>query len=137
VSIGELQVVLARRLQRQRIDGVAGRRREAHLALHDAEVAAAAERVRSPVPAAGAVDVEQRGWRRNSAFEAVADFWTDPTHTQPLMAALMAGEFAVHTTHGDVYSVEEGKGWLAETGWRFTAHQPLAGPFSLVIADAA
>ncbi len=67
----------------------------------------------------------------------IADFWTDPTHTQPLMAALIAGEFAVHIAHGDVYSVEEGKEWLAETGWRFTAHQPLAGPFSLVVADAA
>jgi chemotaxis methyl-accepting protein methylase len=26
----------------------------------------------------------------------LADFWTDPTHTQPLLAALLAGEFAVH-----------------------------------------
>jgi SAM-dependent methyltransferase len=67
----------------------------------------------------------------------IADFWTDRTHTQPLMAVLMAGEFAAHEKHGDVYSVEEGQGWMAETGWRFTSHQPLAGPFSLVVAEAA
>ena len=42
----------------------------------------------------------------------IADFWTDPTHTQPLPAALMAGEFAE---------------WLAATGWRLIGHAPLAG----------
>jgi SAM-dependent methyltransferase len=66
----------------------------------------------------------------------IADFWTDRTHTQPLIAALMAGEFAVHEKNGDVYSVDEGRGWLSETGWRFTSHEPLAGPFSLITAEA-
>jgi SAM-dependent methyltransferase len=66
----------------------------------------------------------------------LADFWTDPTHTQPVHAALMAGEFAVHLEHGDVYSVEEITAWLAQTGWRFTAHLPLAGPQTVVVADA-
>jgi len=66
----------------------------------------------------------------------LADFWTDRTHTQPLMAALMAGEFAVHEKDGDVYSMDEGRTWLAETGWRFTDHEPLAGPFSLITAEA-
>ncbi len=66
----------------------------------------------------------------------VADFWTDSTHTQPLPAALMAGEFAIHLTDGDVYSVDEAAAWLAATGWRFTTHAPLAGPISLVIAEA-
>ena len=66
----------------------------------------------------------------------IADFWTNPTHTEPLMAALMAGEFAVHVAHGDVYSVREGEDWLTATGWSLTGHQPLAGPFSLVIAEA-
>ncbi len=66
----------------------------------------------------------------------IADFWTDRTHTQPLMAALMAGEFAAHEKHGDVYSVDEGRAWMAETGWRFTSHEPLAGPFSLLVAEA-
>ena len=66
----------------------------------------------------------------------VADFWTDSSHTEPLMAALMAGEFAVHIRHGDVYSVEEMETWLAATGWALADHRPLAGPFSLVAADA-
>ncbi|MGI9032366.1 MAG: methyltransferase family protein [Acidimicrobiales bacterium] len=68
--------------------------------------------------------------------DALADFWTDPTHTEPLHAALMAGEFAVHMRHGDVYSVEEVRGWLAETGWRFDRHAGLAGPQSVVVAEA-
>jgi chemotaxis methyl-accepting protein methylase len=37
----------------------------------------------------------------------LADFWTNPAHTEPLHAALMAGEFAVHLRNGDVYSVQE------------------------------
>lgn len=66
----------------------------------------------------------------------LADFWTDPTHTKPVEAALMAGEFAVHLRNGDVYSVEEVRGWLEDTGWRFIRHAPLAGPESLVVAEA-
>jgi SAM-dependent methyltransferase len=67
----------------------------------------------------------------------LADFWTNPAHTEPLQAALMAGEFAVHLRTGDVYSVEEVRGWLDHTGWRFTDHRPLAGPQSLIVAQAA
>lgn len=66
----------------------------------------------------------------------IADFWTDRTHTQPVMAALMAGEFALHEKDGDVYSVDEGRSFMAEAGWRFTGHEPLAGPFSLLTAEA-
>jgi SAM-dependent methyltransferase len=67
----------------------------------------------------------------------LADFWTNPAHTEPLQAALMAGEFAVHLRTGDVYSVEEVRGWLDHTGWRFTDHRVLAGPQSLIVAQAA
>lgn len=66
----------------------------------------------------------------------LADFWTDPSHTRPVHAALMAGEFAVHLRDGDVYSVEEVRGWLPESGWRFVEHLPLGGPQSLVVAKA-
>lgn len=66
----------------------------------------------------------------------LADFWTDPTHSQPLPAALMAGKFAIHVNDGDVYSVEEGAAWLTATGWKLTGHAPLAGPISLVTAEA-
>jgi SAM-dependent methyltransferase len=48
----------------------------------------------------------------------LADYWTDATHTQPAFAALMAGEFLVGTGEGDVYSEEEARRWLQETGWR-------------------
>jgi hypothetical protein len=67
----------------------------------------------------------------------LADFWTDPTHTQPLPAALMAGEFAIHVNDGDVYSVEEGTSWLRDTGWRYLDHRPLAGPMSVIVAETA
>jgi SAM-dependent methyltransferase len=66
----------------------------------------------------------------------LVDFWTNTTHTEPLAAALMAGEFAVQLRNGDVYSVEEVRDWLAETGWRFVEHSVLAGPQSLVVAEA-
>jgi SAM-dependent methyltransferase len=66
----------------------------------------------------------------------IADFWTNPTHTEPIAAALMAGEFAVHLENGDVYSVEEAADWLGRTGWRFTGHEPLGGPMSVVLAQA-
>ena len=38
--------------------------------------------------------------------------------TRPVAAALMAGEFAVHLEHGDVYSVDEGIAWLQDSAWR-------------------
>ena len=66
----------------------------------------------------------------------LADFWTDPTHTSPVMAALMAGEFAVHLRHGDVYSLDEARTWLEATGWRFVRQAPLAGPMSVIVAEA-
>jgi Nitric oxide synthase, oxygenase domain len=52
----------------------------------------------------------------------LADFWTNPAHTEPLQAALMAGEFAVHLRTGDVYSVDEARGWLDRAGWRLVDH---------------
>lgn len=66
----------------------------------------------------------------------LADFWTDPSHTQPAFAALMAGEFLVITGEGDVYSAQEAKDWLDQTGWRMIDRSPLVGPMSLLIAEA-
>ncbi|MDQ3810457.1 MAG: acetylserotonin O-methyltransferase [Chloroflexota bacterium] len=66
----------------------------------------------------------------------LADFWTDPTHTEPRFAALMAGEFLVITGEGDVYSEQEVRGWLGETGWELLERRPLAGPVSLIVAEA-
>lgn len=67
----------------------------------------------------------------------LVDFWTDPTHTRPLMAALMAGAFLLVTGEGDVYSTEEVRDWLQATGWRTIEHKPLAGPASLIVAEKA
>ena len=39
----------------------------------------------------------------------ITDFWTNPQHTEPLFAALMAGEFLT-SVGGDVFSEEEAKG---------------------------
>jgi hypothetical protein len=66
----------------------------------------------------------------------LVDFWTDPTHTQPVFAALMAGEWLTATGEADCYSVAEVADWLGETGWSVETHQPLAGPASLIAAQA-
>ena len=65
------------------------------------------------------------------------DFWTNATHTRPPFAALIAGEFLLTPGGGDIYSVEEGQHWLRECAWRFREHKPLAGPASLIVAEAA
>src|SRR3712207_8324197 len=67
----------------------------------------------------------------------LVDFWTDATHTQPVFAALMAGEFLVITGEGDVYSAEDVDSWLQDTGWRALERKPLAGPVSLILAETA
>ncbi len=66
----------------------------------------------------------------------LVDFWTDPTHTQPTFAALVAGEFQMFTGEGDVYSEEEVHEWLQQTEWRPLEHKPLTGPASLIVAEA-
>lgn len=65
----------------------------------------------------------------------IADFLTDPTHTQPTFAALAAGEFLVMSGEGDVYSEEEIREWLAVTDWQPVEHRPLTGPTSLLVAQ--
>jgi SAM-dependent methyltransferase len=67
----------------------------------------------------------------------LVDLWTDPTHTEPLFAALMAGAFLLRTGEGDVYSEQEVRAWLAASGWRPLDRTPLAGPASLISAEAA
>jgi SAM-dependent methyltransferase len=68
----------------------------------------------------------------------LVDLWTDRTRTQPLAAALAAGEFLISSGgEGNVYSEEDVRGWLQESGWRAVEHKPLAGPRSLIIADTA
>ena len=66
----------------------------------------------------------------------LVDFWTDPTHTQPLTAALMAGEFLMMTGEGEAYSEHEVRTWLTASGWRPLEHRPLTGAASLLVAEA-
>ena len=65
----------------------------------------------------------------------LVDFWTDRSRTEPVFAALMAGEFLLVTGEGDVYSVDQVTEWLQAAGWNFIAHRPLAAPASLIVAD--
>lgn len=77
-----------------------------------------------------------RGAAGNGAILLAVDFWTNATHTEPTFAALMAGEFHIVTGEGDVYSTEEMSSWLANNNWRMLEHKPLAGPASLIVAEA-
>lgn len=72
----------------------------------------------------------------NDSRLLLVDFWTDPTHTQPTFAALLAGEFQMFTGEGDVYSEEEVRAWLQQTGWQAVERKPLEGPSSLIVAEA-
>jgi hypothetical protein len=54
----------------------------------------------------------------------LADFWTNPAHTEPLQAALMAGEFAIHIRTGDVYSVEGASPTIAHSPDRKASSSP-------------
>jgi SAM-dependent methyltransferase len=66
----------------------------------------------------------------------LADLWTDPTHTQPPAAPLMSGEFLVLSGEGQSYSEAEADEWFKQTGWKKLELKPLAGPSSLIVAEA-
>jgi len=65
----------------------------------------------------------------------LVDFWTDPTHTQPVFAAIMAGQFLLSGGEGDVYSEDEIRDMLAATGWMMIERRVLTGPASLLVAE--
>jgi hypothetical protein len=64
----------------------------------------------------------------------LVDLWTDPTHTQPTFAALLAGELQIASGEGAAYSEEELREWLRESGWQAMERLPLAGPANLITA---
>jgi hypothetical protein len=66
----------------------------------------------------------------------LVDFWTDTGHTNPPLAALMAGEFLLYSDDGDIYSEAEVSDWLTDSGWTPLERHPLAGPQSLILAAA-
>jgi hypothetical protein len=66
----------------------------------------------------------------------LVDLWMDVTRTQPPGAPLASGEFLVISGEGQAYSEDEAEEWLAQTGWRKLERRPLAGPASVIIAEA-
>lgn len=62
--------------------------------------------------------------------------WTNPERTEPVMAALLSGQLFLESG-GEVYSVEQGRRWLEQTGWQVVGDRSVAGPFSVLIGEAA
>jgi hypothetical protein len=80
-----------------------------------------------------------RNMRAHAAPQArllLVDLWMDPSRTEPPAAPLMSGEFLVMSGEGQSYAEDEADEWLAQTGWRKLERRPLAGPFSVIIAEA-
>ena len=59
------------------------------------------------------------------------------SQTLPTAALLMSGEFLVHSGEGQADGENDAERWLSETGWRKLDRRPLAGPTSVIIAEAA
>ena len=66
----------------------------------------------------------------------LVDLWTDATHSQPLAAALMSGQFLIMAGEGQTYSEQEADEWLKQTGWRKLERKQLAGAAGLIVAEA-
>jgi O-methyltransferase involved in polyketide biosynthesis len=65
----------------------------------------------------------------------LVDWWRERVAPHPT-ARLAAGEFLM-ISGGDTYQPDEVAQWLADTGWRLVAHQPLSPPAGLIIAEPA
>jgi hypothetical protein len=48
-----------------------------------------------------------------------------------------AGKFLLTPGRGDVYSIADAASWFDQIGWRMAEHKALAGPASLIVAEAA
>jgi len=79
---------------------------------------------------------KMRATVQSGARLLLVDLWTNPTHTEPPIAALMSGEFLVMAGEGQAYSEQEADHWLGQTGWRKHERMPLAGISSVIVADA-
>ena len=77
-----------------------------------------------------------RGHAAAGARLLLIDLWMDSTRTQPPAAPLMSGEFLVMSGEGQAYAEDEADEWLADAGWRKLERRSLAGPGSVIIADA-
>jgi hypothetical protein len=66
----------------------------------------------------------------------IVDQWMDSTHTKPLFGAMLAATYLLLSGDGNTYSVDEARPWIEGAGWSFSAHVPLAGVTSMVVAEA-
>jgi SAM-dependent methyltransferase len=66
----------------------------------------------------------------------LVDLWMDATHKEPPAAPLMSGEFLVISGEGQAYGEDAAHEWLAQTAWRPLERIPLAGPASVIVAEA-
>ena len=80
---------------------------------------------------------KMRSGVQSGARLLLVDLWTDLSHAEPGAAALMSGEFLVISGEGQAYSEREADAWPGQTGWKKIEKRPLAGPTSLIIAEAA
>jgi SAM-dependent methyltransferase len=80
---------------------------------------------------------KMRGHTQPGARLLLVDMWTNHSHSQPLAAALMSGTFLLTSGEGQAYSEKEASAWLEQTGWRNIGLKSLAGPSSLIVAEAA
>jgi hypothetical protein len=127
---------LANMPERSRIEIVEGDVfRDALPGGHDALIVANAAHVFS-VPHNIELMRKMRAGVTPGARLLLVDLWTDPSHTQPGPAALISGEFLVISGEGQAYSEQEADTWLGQTGWKKIERMPLAGPTSLIVAEA-
>ena len=66
----------------------------------------------------------------------LADLWMDPSRSQPTGADLMSGKFLMISGDGQAYGESDADVWLRQTGWRKLETKPLAGPVSVIVAEA-
>jgi len=101
---------------------------------HDVILIANMLHIYSPERNRKLLSVLRKGALKNSKLLLI-DFWTDATHTKPVLSALLAAEFLIASGQGDAYSVDDVRRWLSDTGWTFIDHRELFGPFSLITAS--
>lgn len=65
----------------------------------------------------------------------LVEAWTNVERTEPVMATLLSGQLFLEGG-GEVYSADDGRNWLQQTGWQVCEHTPVAGPFTAIVADA-
>jgi len=77
-----------------------------------------------------------RATTQKGARLLLVDFWSDPTHSEPMAAALMSGTFLLVSGEGQTYSEQEADEWLEKAKWRKLECKPLTILNSVIVAEA-